>query len=435
MQLPVPPNFFGGTFFLPFCHHPAMRIRTTVKLSEHLEETPEGYLLCREAALGRTGVMRYLPEEVSAEITDGFTGKEVLIYRDDAEVFAPEALASFEGKPLTLDHPEEDVNPENWAELAKGIVTNVRRGEGMNSDLVLADILVTDAEAIEAIRSGLRELSNGYDAELEPIRPGVGRQTHIRGNHVALVDHGRAGGRCKIKDEDSMAKSKKTGWVDRLRRLLKDAEAEEAAKTEDEEAPLQADEDTQAQDEEQAAITDNDIAASLEEIKLMLRTLVDALKPAAADEDTWPEGLADEDPEENPEQAQDEEPATPARDRRPRRLADAETVRRAQRMGLVGANRGDHADAVRRSALALAMRDADSAHIVRDILGQKPISRASSAELAAAFNAVATIMANSNNRRTTDGLLRQGKTGPKAMTPAEINALNSKFYARGGNNG
>lgn len=115
-----------------------MRIRTTAKLSEHLEKTPEGYLLCREAALGRTGVMRYLPEEVGEEVTRGFTGREALIYRSDEEVFAPEALASFEGKPLTLDHPDEDVTPENWAELAKGIVSNVRRGQGAASDLMLA---------------------------------------------------------------------------------------------------------------------------------------------------------------------------------------------------------------------------------------------------------------------------------------------------------
>lgn len=419
-----------------------MRIRTTAKLSEHLETTPEGYLLCREAALGRTGVMRYLPEEVSDEITDGFTGKEVLVYRDDDEVFAPETLASFEGKPLTLDHPDEDVTPENWAQLAKGIVSNVRRGEGAAGDLMLADILVTDAEAIEAIEGGLRELSCGYDAELEPIRPGVGRQTHIRGNHVALVDHGRAGGRCKIKDEDAMAKGngKKTGWADRLRRLLKDAEAEEAAaKATDEDVPAQADEDTPpAKDEEQTpATTDDDLAASIEEIKLMLRTLMEILKPQtpgdedpACDED--PERDEDPTPAEDEDPAHDEEPGAPARDRRPSRLADADTVRRARRMGLAGARQGDSADAVRRSALALAMRDADSARLVRDILGDKPLSRASSVELAAAFGAVSAVTASGNNRRTVDGLTRPGASGKTMWTPADINSANRDFYSKGG---
>ena len=423
-----------------------MRIRTVVNLSEHLDKTPEGYLLCRDAALGRAGVMRYLPEEVSDDITEGFAGKEVLVYRDEAEVFAPEALASFEGKPLTLDHPDEDVDPENWAELARGIVTNVHRGTGPASDLVLADILVTDAEAIAAIEGGLRELSCGYDAEVERIRPGVGRQTHIRGNHVALMDHGRAGGRCKIKDEDtSMAKGKgkRGSWADRLRRLLKDAEAEEAAaKADDEETPAPADEDTPRQDKEQVpATTDDDVAARLEEITLMLRTLCEALMPKKpGDEDPQdgdPESPQDEEPcGDDPDSPKDEDNCAPARDRRPKRLADADMVRRAQGMGLAGVRTGDSADAVRRGALALAMRDAASASLVRDILGNKPLSRASSAELAAAFGAVAAVAASRNNTRTADSLTRPAAGGGhKVWTPADINKANAAFYGKGGNNG
>ena len=419
-----------------------MRIRTVVNLSEHLDKTPEGYLLCREAALGRTGVMRYLPEEVSEDITEGFAGKEVLVYRDDSEVFSPEALASFEGKPLTLDHPDEDVAPENWAELARGIVTNVRRGTGPASDLVLADILVTDAEAIAAIEGGLRELSCGYDAEVERIRPGVGRQTHIRGNHVALVDHGRAGGRCKIKDEEAMAKKPKgTPWQ-RLRRWLDAEEAGEAAKAADEENPAPTDGDTPGKDEEQAlATTDDDVAASLEEIKLMLRTLCEALMPGKAGDDDprdeEPGTPQDEDPcgDDDPANPQDEEPSAPARDRRPKRLADADMVRRAKGMGLAGARAGDSADAVQRGALALAMRDADSARLVRDILGDKPLSRASAPELAAAFGAVAAVTAAGNNRRTADSLTRPGANAPKVWTPAMINKANADFYGKGGNNG
>ena len=48
-----------------------MRIRTIQKLSAHREITPEGYLLCRGAALARTGTMRYLTSEVEPEIMAG----------------------------------------------------------------------------------------------------------------------------------------------------------------------------------------------------------------------------------------------------------------------------------------------------------------------------------------------------------------------------
>lgn len=421
-----------------------MRIHTTAKLSEHIERTPEGYLFCPGVAVARTGVMRYLPEEVAPEICEGFDGDEVFIRRDASEVFCPRTLASFEGKPLTLDHPDEDVSPENWSELARGLLFNVRRGDperGEANDLMLADILITDAEAIEAVNDGLRELSCGYDADFEVIRPGVGRQINILGNHVALVDHGRAGGRCKIKDrENPMAEKKngKPGWADRLRRLLRDAEAEEAKGAQDEDNPP-------ARDEEQPlAATDDDLAASLEEIKLMLRTLVEGLKPQqkadeepARDEDG---PACDEDPapdEDAPSRDEDpaygeDEPRNKTTDRKPRRMADADTVRNAQRMGLLGCRVGDSADAVRRSALALACRDEETRRVVDGILGKRPLARAGAAEVRAAFMAVSALTAAGNNRRTTDSLSRPGAGGArKPFTPADINRMNAEFYKGG----
>lgn len=409
-----------------------MRIYTTAKLSDHMEQTPEGYLLCLGAALARTGTMQYLPEEVDAAVVEGFDGDQVLIYRDADEVFAPATLASFEGKPLTIDHPEEDVVPENWSELARGIVLNVRRGDGTASDLMLGDILIMDAEAIEAVQDGLRELSCGYDAGFKVIRPGVGRQINIRGNHVALVDHARGGARLKIKDkrENPMKKGKKTSWLDTLRKLVKDAEAEEGKGAQDEEKPL-------GDEEQPVTTTDDDMAASLEEIKLLLRTLVESIKPQQDEETVQGDDDTTQDEEEITEDSdtqQDEEaPQGKANDRKPRRLADADTVRRAQRMGLSGCRVGDGGDAVRRGALSLACRDADTKRIVEGILGSTPLSRASSTNVRAAFMAVSALAGDANNRRTTDSLTRSGSGfgKGKAFTPADINKLNADFYKGG----
>ena len=195
----------------------SMRYYTTGRLSPNILETPEGYLLCPGTAVARTGVLEYAPEEVGME--GGPDGK-VTIHRTETEVFAPEAMAGFEGKPVTLEHPEEDVSPENWRELAVGVAQNVRRGEGDQADLLLADLLITDERAIQEVRQGLRELSCGYDAHYVETGPGEGRQTNIVGNHIALVEAGRCGPRCKIKDHqqgaDVMATAKKPGWLDRL---------------------------------------------------------------------------------------------------------------------------------------------------------------------------------------------------------------------------
>ena len=169
----------------------------TEQLSEHIGETPEGFLLCKDVPLTRTGVFEYTASEVPVEASlDGM----VKIQRDDDEVFAQNTIASFEGKPVTINHPEGMVTPENWSELAHGVVQNVRRGDGEQADLLLGDLLITTKKGIELVKSGLREVSCGYDAQYEQIEKGKGKQREIIGNHVALVTKGRAGSRCTIQD-------------------------------------------------------------------------------------------------------------------------------------------------------------------------------------------------------------------------------------------
>ena len=171
------------------------------ELGPQRHTTPEGFLICTAVPIARTGEYEYnVAEGMSPGIEPGPDGT-IISRREEAEVFAPAALASFEGKPVTLGHPPVDeVTPDDWRQYAVGHVTNVRRGEGDNADKVVADLVISDAAAIEAINSGLREVSCGYDVTVEQVEPGVERQTRIRGNHVALVDAGRAGPECAIKD-------------------------------------------------------------------------------------------------------------------------------------------------------------------------------------------------------------------------------------------
>ncbi len=57
-------NFFGEFFFAPRPTTGPMSYYTTSRLSERLEMTPEGYLLCKAVPIARTGALEYLPEEV-----------------------------------------------------------------------------------------------------------------------------------------------------------------------------------------------------------------------------------------------------------------------------------------------------------------------------------------------------------------------------------
>ena len=169
------------------------------KLSEHLGETPEGFLICRDVPIAKIGEQIYKADEVPIESNrDGL----VLIKRTEDEVFKPEAISSFEGKPFTIDHPDEMVTPENWKELAHGFITNVRRGVKEKIDLLVGDIVITTKKAIELVKNGMREISCGYDANYEQLEKGVGIQKDIIGNHIALVMRGRAGHRCSIGDKE-----------------------------------------------------------------------------------------------------------------------------------------------------------------------------------------------------------------------------------------
>ena len=67
--------------------------------------------------------------------------RPVPVYRPEEEVFSPACMASFEGKPVTEDHPDlpEGVSAENIREYQKGHAQNIRRGKGPQKNLLLAD--------------------------------------------------------------------------------------------------------------------------------------------------------------------------------------------------------------------------------------------------------------------------------------------------------
>lgn len=188
------------------------RFLTTEKISPLKEKTPEGYLLCRDVPISRVGSFEYSAAEVGLP---SLTGSQVHVLRPEEQIFNPETIASFEAKPVVIGHARF-ADPDNWREIAVGTTQNVRRGEGDKSDFLLADLLLTDRKAIEAVESGdLKEVSCGYDADTQETPEGI-EQIGIVGNHVALVVSARCSG-CKIGD-GSMTTSLKT----RLRKLFRD---------------------------------------------------------------------------------------------------------------------------------------------------------------------------------------------------------------------
>ena len=201
-------------------------------LSDNISETPEGYLVCKNVPIARTGVQEYLGQELN--ITDKYD-ETIKVYREEEDVFAPEAIASFEGKPFTNNHPEPKVDVNNLPLYGKGHAQNVRRSTE-EPDLLLADIVVTDPIVISEIKSKVkRDISSGYDCYYVPYKDGY-RQVEIRGNHIALVSKGRAGDRVSIKDNLNERKgkmAKKNILAAMLKAFAKDANPDEVAEAVD----------------------------------------------------------------------------------------------------------------------------------------------------------------------------------------------------------
>jgi uncharacterized protein len=112
-------------------------------------------------------------------------------YRDPSEVFAPKALESFAGVPLTTSHRMMTVDDVHYA---VGYVRKVWKDD--TGHFMIGEVVVTDPSVIERVKTGdLLEFSCGYETQVVDKR-----QTQIRGNHVTILEPGRSrcGASCSI---------------------------------------------------------------------------------------------------------------------------------------------------------------------------------------------------------------------------------------------
>lgn len=172
------------------------------------------------ARAARTGVYQYGGSEVDPDNKHGLRDTALVnVLRDDGTVFDEKSVRSFIGKPVTDDHPAAPVTTTNWRDHARGTIMGAMR----DGDYLAFDLLLTDAEAIAKVDAGKRELSNGYSSDLEfgdfTAADGTkcqARQKSITGNHVALVDRGRAGSECAIKDGFAVCDALSSNILDSL---------------------------------------------------------------------------------------------------------------------------------------------------------------------------------------------------------------------------
>jgi len=250
-----------------------------LNITSEREYTDEGFLKV-PARISRTGVQDYLAIEMG--LTDRDPKDIVRVYRPEEEVFSDSSLSSFANKPVTNNHPPELVNSKNFRDFGVGFSGPEVVKDGMFAKTVLH---VTDEEAIKNIESGKVELSNGYTADIEwvsGITPNGENydavQRNIRGNHIAIVERGRAGPACRVADSqlitgdnnvmkitidgvDFEVSDQVAQAVGKLQTSLTDAE-KEAKKKEEE---LKAKEDEMEEKAKKAKKTEDSLNAKLDD--------------------------------------------------------------------------------------------------------------------------------------------------------------------------
>lgn len=164
-----------------------------------LRRTADGFAIL-DARVARAGnVQAYRGSEL------GIEGKDVIrVYRPEEAVFSKDAIKTYAGVPVTFGHPRESVTEKTWKDVAVGEVGDEVLRDG---DFVRVPMMLRDGTAIDAVERGIRELSMGYDAQIE-FQDGVSPagetydavMSGFRMNHVAIVPSARGGSELRIGD-------------------------------------------------------------------------------------------------------------------------------------------------------------------------------------------------------------------------------------------
>ncbi|MBR7998278.1 DUF2213 domain-containing protein [Burkholderia vietnamiensis] len=431
-----------------------MRFFTIQKLGPKRSLTPEGFLLCEDVPVARTGDMLYAEGEVPIEAgPDGL----IRISRTPEEVFRDETMASCQGKDVTLDHPDDFVAPANYTTLTRGVMLNPRRGSGIEDDLLLADILIKDPAAITAVQDEeIEEVSLGYEADYEQVSPGRGVQRNIVVNHVAIVPRGRCGPRCAIGDKEPQMKTKdskpsrRPAWLDRLMQSMKakdEAGVEEALKEGQEAMDEESEEEREAREaKEKEGKTGDALAQILKTVKAL-----DARMAKIEARDADPDDDDDDDDDDGKKKPTDDtiiEAETAGKlDQSEVDLYTGDSARliaaRAEILApgvklptLDGLKTKDRAVALckcQRRALDQAYETDAGRAAIAPFLGRRaPDFEALPAQVVdAIFTGAAELMRAKNNAGSSSGKVTTRDFG-KARTVADINEANRKFWDRQG---
>lgn len=174
-----------------------------------------GFRRQRANPISRIGVFPYRGDEIDFEGEFGLEkDKFYWVLRGPEELFAPEAIESFNGLPIRCGHvmlgdkPKTMVDTEKTKDIYKkvggdntidGCIYNVRPSVD-NPGFLIAEFCIYTDRMKDILKEGkIKELSLGYVCRYEREdgvfmgMPYQFKQVGLKGNHLALVKHGRCG--------------------------------------------------------------------------------------------------------------------------------------------------------------------------------------------------------------------------------------------------
>lgn len=163
---------------------------------EDFKETDEGYLTINACPITRPGVFPYMRSDGSIEMEAKLP----------EELFSEKTIVSAQAKPITDDHPSEPVTAANYQQYAKGMT---HTDAIVRDNKLMISFTVTDADTIQKVKAGKRELSIGFSADIERADGMYNGQKYdaiqknMEINHIAIVDKGRAGPSVAIRGDSA----------------------------------------------------------------------------------------------------------------------------------------------------------------------------------------------------------------------------------------
>lgn len=170
----------------------------TVQIREPVVDKMTGFLHVKRVPIAQVMVQPYIKN-------DGSIDHEAKL---PEELLSDATVQSANNKPVTDNHPGEMVTKDNAKKYMKGFTDSDAYVDG---NMLYNDITITDSDLINQIVNGKRELSIGFQADIQPESGDLNGikydsvQRNIRINHVAVVNRGRAGHNVRLLGDSAEA--------------------------------------------------------------------------------------------------------------------------------------------------------------------------------------------------------------------------------------